>query len=57
MSEEFNNYSIYVEYRNSRQLDNWKNFKRAVKTSKYEFFDSKIQEILNKRKDSWELMN
>jgi len=44
-------------YRNSRQLDDWKNFKRVVKTSKHEFFNSKIQEILNKRKGSWELMN
>jgi len=44
-------------YRNSRLLNDWKIFKRIVKTSKCEFFDSKIQEILNKRKDLWELMN
>ena len=44
-------------YRSSRHLENWKSFKRAVKSSKWEFFNSKIQEILSKRKDSWELMN
>jgi len=44
-------------YRSSRLLNDWKNFKRIVKISKCEFFDSKIQEILNKRKGLWELMN
>ena len=42
---------------NSRHLNDWKNSRRIVKISKYEFFDSKIQEILNKRKGLWELMN
>jgi len=41
-------------YRSSWLLNDWKNFKRIVKISKYEFFDSKI---LNKRKGLWELMN
>ena len=44
-------------YRSSRLLNDWKNFKKIVKISKHEFFDSKIQEILNKRKGLWELMN
>ena len=44
-------------YRNLRLLNDWKNFKRTVKTFKYEFFNSKIQEILNKRKGLWELIN
>ena len=44
-------------YRNPRQLDDWKVFKKAVKISKWKFFNNKIQEISNKRKGSWELMN
>jgi len=37
-------------YRALRSLENWKNIKRS-------FFDEKIQEITNKRKGPWELMN
>jgi len=44
-------------YRNLRLLNDWKNFKRTVKPSKHEFFNSKIQEISNKRKSPWVLMN
>ena len=52
------NYQNFLEtYRNLRQLDNWKVFKKAVKIFKWEFFNNKIQEILNKRKDPWELIN
>ena len=52
------NYQNFLEtYRNLRQLDNWKVFKKAVKISKWEFFNNKIQEILNKRKDPWEFIN
>jgi len=48
----------YLEiYRASRQLENWKNFKKAVKNTKREFFNAKIQEISNKRKGLWEFMN
>ena len=42
-------------YRNSRSLENWKNFKRVVKNVKRSYFNEKIQEIANKRKGSWEL--
>ena len=44
-------------YRNSRSLENWKNFKRVVKNVKKSYFDDKIQEIANKRKGPWELTN
>ena len=42
-------------YRNSRSLENWKNFKNVIKNVKRSYFDDKIQEIANKRKSSWEL--
>ena len=44
-------------YRNLRSLENWKNFKRVVKNVKRSYFDDKIQEIANKRKDPWKLTN
>jgi len=44
-------------YRNSRSLENWKNFKRVIKNVKRSYFDDKIQEIANKRKGPWELTN
>ena len=44
-------------YRASRSLENWKNFKKVVKNFKKSFFDEKIQEVTNKRKGPWELMN
>ena len=42
-------------YRNSRSLENWKNFKNVIKNVKRLYFDDKIQEIANKRKSPWEL--
>ena len=44
-------------YRNSRSLENWKNFKSVVKNIKRLYFNDKIQEITNKRKDPWKLTN
>ena len=43
-SQSLNNYKV------SRSLENWKNVKRS-------FFDKKIQEVANKRKCPWELIN
>jgi len=44
-------------YRLTRSLNNWKIFKSKVKSSKWSFFDSKIQEIANKKQGPWELIN
>ena len=44
-------------YRNSRSLENWKDFKRVIKNVKRSYFDDKIQEIANKRKGPWKLIN
>ena len=44
-------------YRSSRHLEDWKNFKSAVKKTKQEFLNAKIPEIVDKSSESWELMN
>ena len=44
-------------YRTTRSLENWKNFKKVVKTVKKSFFNVKIQEVANKICSPWELMN
>ena len=52
------NYSRDLEkYRLTRSLVDWKQFKKTVKSTKHLFFDQKIQEILNKIRGLWELMN
>ena len=44
-------------YRITRSLENWKIFKNKVKTTKWSFFNIKIQEITNKKQEPWELIN
>jgi len=44
-------------YRASRNLEDWKIFKKTVKATKHSFFNLKIQEITNKKQRPWELMN
>ena len=37
------------KYQQSRSLENWKDFKSAVKKAKYSFFDKKIDKIVDKK--------
>jgi len=39
------------KYRSTRRLEDWKQFKKTVKSTKHLFFNQKIQKILNKKKE------
>jgi len=44
-------------YRTTRNLENWKKFKKVIKNTKRLFFNMKIQEVANKSCGPYELMN
>ena len=44
-------------YRELRCLDDWKLFKKIIKTTKRVFFNTKIQKVTNKSCRFWKLMN
>ena len=50
-------WSMTSGYRSTRSLEDWKSFRKTVKTTQHSFFDLKIQEIANKKWGPWELMN
>ena len=49
MTGNFNISRDLKKYRLTRSLENWKQFKKKIKSTKYSFFNQKIQKILNKK--------
>jgi len=44
-------------YCSSKSSLDWKTFKETVKRTKRSFFDKKIQEIVSRKKQSWDFIN
>jgi len=44
-------------YRNTGDIEHWREFKSNIQVAKREFFDNKIQEIAFSNKRPWDLMN
>ena len=49
--------AAFDQYRASRDKDDWRSFRRVVKTAKRIFFDERIDKISNSHKRPWDLMN
>ena len=45
------------KYRSTQSLADWKQFEKIIKCTKHLFFYQKIQEISNKTRELWELIN
>ena len=43
-------------YRDSKEPDDWKEFRKATKAAKRKFFDDKIEEVSESNKRPWDLM-
>ena len=54
-NKEYN--QVLNKYRMTRSIEDWKSFKKLVKSTKQTFFNTKIQEIAKKSWDSWKLMS
>ena len=49
--------SSLVNYRSSKQLENWKTFKNIVNKTKRTFFNNKIQEMTSRNHKFWDLIS
>ena len=42
-----------AKYRATKQVEDWKSFRKTVKNTKQVFFDNKIQKIASRNKKPW----